>query len=134
MLIDRLLTVSRDQVLTVTATSTDTLDLQKASTGVGRLPFLVRGKNLLPTTATITLQLQESDDNSTFTTINSSRAYTAAELNGGLAGEVVLPIRPKRYVRLNYVVASGPLTSGTVYAHVSDGRDVQATYPIYPGA
>lgn len=134
MLIDKLLVLSMDQAITVTATSTDTLDLLKATTSVNRLPVLLRGKNLLPTTATITLQLQESSDNSSWTTIETSRAYTAAELNSGVIGEVMMPVKPKRYVRLNYVVASGPITAGTVFAHVSDHRDVQAAYPVYPGA
>jgi len=126
--------MSMDQAITSTAASTDTLDLQKASTSVNRLPVLVRGKNLLPTTATITVQLQESSDNSTWTTVETSRAYTGAELNSGLVGEVMLPVKPKRYVRLNYVVASGPFTAGTVYAHISNHRDVQAAYPVYAGA
>ncbi|MFW1952205.1 Bbp16 family capsid cement protein [Acinetobacter beijerinckii] len=134
MLIDKLLVMSMDQAITSTAASTDTLDLQKASTSVNRLPVLVRGKNLLPTTATITVQLQESSDNSTWTTVETSRAYTGAELNSGLVGEVMLPVKPKRYVRLNYVVASGPFTAGTVYAHISNHRDVQAAYPVYAGA
>lgn len=134
MLIDKLLVMSMDQAITSTAASTDTLDLQKASTSVNRLPVLVRGKNLLPTTATITVQLQESSDNNTWTTVETSRAYTGAELNSGLVGEVMLPVKPKRYVRLNYVVASGPFTAGTVYAHISNHRDVQAAYPVYAGA
>lgn len=134
MLIDKLLVLSNDQAITATATSTDSLDLQKASTSVNRLPVLLRGKNLLPTTATITIQLQESSDNSTWVTTESSRAYTGAELNSGLIGEVMLPVKPKRYVRLNYVVASGPFTAGTVFAHISNHRDVQAAYPVYSGA
>ncbi|WP_333662727.1 Bbp16 family capsid cement protein [Acinetobacter sp.] len=134
MLIDKLLVLSMDQAITATATSTDTLDLQKASTSVNRLPVLIRGKNLLPTTATITVQLQESSDNSSWTTVDTSRAYTGAELNSGVIGEVILPVKPKRYVRLNYTVASGPFTAGTVFAHVSDNRDVQAAYPVYAGA
>lgn len=134
MLIDKLLVMSLDQAITVTATSTDTLDLQKASTSVNRLPVLVRGKNLAPTTATITVQLQQSSDNSTWETIETSRAYTGAELNSGVIAEVVLPVKPKRYVRLNYSVGSGPFTAGTVFSHISDSRDVNATYPVYAGA
>lgn len=134
MFIDKLLVMSLDQAITATATSTDTLDLQKASTSVNRLPVLVRGKNLSPTTATITVQLQQSNDNSTWETVETSRAYTGAELNAGTVAEVMLPVKPKRYVRLNYVVASGPFTLGTVFSHISDHRDVNAAYPVYAGA
>lgn len=134
MFIDKLLVMSLDQAITATATSADTLDLQKASTSVNRLPVLVRGKNLSPTTATITVQLQQSNDNSTWETVETSRAYTGAELNAGTVAEVMLPVKPKRYVRLNYVVASGPFTLGTVFSHISDHRDVNAAYPVYAGA
>lgn len=134
MFIDKLLVMSQDQAITATATSTDTLDLQKASTSVNRLPVLVRGKNLSPTTATVTVQLQQSSDNSTWETVETSRAYTGAELNAGTVAEVMLPVKPKRYVRLNYVVASGPFTLGTVFSHISDHRDVNAAYPVYAGA
>lgn len=134
MIVDKLLVLSLNQALTTTAVSTDTLDLQKASTGVDRLPVLIRGKDLLPGTATIQVQLQQSTDNSTWETVSTSRAYTAAELNLGTVGEVVLPVQPSRYVRLNYIVASGPLTAGTIYSHVSDGRDIVKTHPVYPGA
>lgn len=134
MFIDKLLVMSLDQAITATATSADTLDLQKASTSVNRLPVLVRGKNLSPTTATITVQLQQSDNNSTWETVETSRAYTGAELNAGTVAEVMLPVKPKRYVRLNYVVASGPFTLGTVFSHISDHRDVNAAYPVYAGA
>lgn len=134
MFIDKLLVMSLDQAITATATSADTLDLQKASTSVNRLPVLVRGKNLSPTTATITVQLQQSSDNSTWETVETSRAYTGAELNAGTVAEVMLPVKPKRYVRLNYVVASGPFTLGTVFSHISDHRDVNAAYPVYAGA
>ena len=134
MFIDKLLVMSLDQAITATATSTDTLDLQKASTSVNRLPVLVRGKNLSPTTATITVQLQQSNNNSTWETVETSRAYTGAELNAGTVAEVMLPVKPKRYVRLNYVVASGPFTLGTVFSHISDHRDVNAAYPVYAGA
>ena len=134
MFIDKLLVMSNDQAITATAVSTDTLDLQKASTSVNRLPVLVRGKNLSPTTATITVQLQQSNDNSTWETVETSRAYTGAELIAGTVAEVMLPVKTKRYVRLNYVVASGPFTSGTVFAHISDHRDVNAAYPVYAGA
>lgn len=134
MFIDKLLVMSQDQAITATATSADTLDLQKASTSVNRLPVLVRGKNLSPTTATITVQLQQSDNNSTWETVETSRAYTGAELNAGTVAEVMLPVKPKRYVRLNYVVASGPFTLGTVFSHISDHRDVNAAYPVYAGA
>lgn len=134
MFIDKLLVMSLDQAITATATSTDTLDLQKASTSVNRLPVLVRGKNLSPTTATITVQLQQSNDNSTWETVETSRAYTGADLNAGTVAEVMLPVKPKRYVRLNYVVANGPFTLGTVFSHISDHRDVNAAYPVYAGA
>lgn len=134
MFIDKLLVMSADHAITVTAASTDTLDLQKASTSVNRLPVLVRGKNLAPTTATITVQLQQSSDNVSWETIETSRAYTGAELNSGVIGEVVLPVKPKRYVRLNYSVGSGPFTAGTVFSHISDSRDVSAAYPVYAGA
>lgn len=134
MFIDKLLVMSLDQAITATAVSTDTLDLQKASTSVNRLPVLVRGKNLSPTTATITVQLQQSSDNNTWETVETSRAYTGAELNAGTVAEVMLPVKTKRYVRLNYVVASGPFTVGTVFSHISDHRDVNAAYPVYAGA
>lgn len=87
---------------------------------------------------TLQVQLQGSDDNVTFYTYAESRAFSIAELTPvgrlfvlawpavpvGTAALVGAPALP-RYFRLNYVVATGPMLTGSVNAELV--LDAQST-------
>lgn len=68
----------------------------------------------------MTVLLQESDDNSTWTTALSSQAYSVAELTQGtVLMSVPLPAYVKRYIRLNYSTKLCGFSSGNVDAYLS---------------
>lgn len=134
--------------ITVTAPSTNVIDLlNPRDIGDGASPpmYLYVGVNAAFTAGgagTLQIQLQGSDDNVTFYTYAESRAFSIAELTPvgrvlvmawpsvpvGTAALVGAPALP-RYLRLNYVVATGPMLTGSVNAQLV--LDAQSTrqYP-----
>ena len=132
-------------VVTATAVSTNIIDLLNArDMGIGDAPAL-KLVILVGTTmeaagsATLQIQAQGSTDSSTWLTLAESRAYALASLTAnrklfpidwpvieaGATGPSVL----HRYLRLNYIVATGPMTAGTIQAYLSTNRDDQVSYP-----
>lgn len=79
-----------------------------------------------PTTAKVTVALQVSDDNSTWTTIRTFDQKTGADANAGqrLVNFEPLPYGMKRYARLAYTVADGPFTAGKVFAIITPSREI----------
>lgn len=119
--------------ITVTAVSTNVIDLLNArdisigAAGDGQVfeAVVTVGTALAAAgAATLTIQFQGSTDNATWTTYSQTDALPKANLT---ANQVIrLPLPPQaaaphaaglpRYLRLNYVVATGPFTAGTVEA------------------
>lgn len=128
MILDKQLEFSNAQAITATAPSTNVIDLgpkgpRGSSTGVGgHLPieFTVGTTFTAAGAATLTIQIRTSDaaDMSGATVVASSQALALTDL---VAGKDVpyyptLPANMKRYVDLNYVVTTGPMTAGTISA------------------
>lgn len=126
--------------ITVTRASTNVIDLLNArdiGTGYPDMKVYV-GVTAAFTAggaATLVIQLQGSVDNVTYSTYAETRAFSIAELTP--IGRVVVidwpntPVQDAlpRYLRLNYVVATGPMTAGSVNAQLV--LDAQSTrqYP-----
>lgn len=132
---DALLMFSNAQAITVTAVSTDVLDLGSPSlnpkTGLAlpvdhgasdANPVVVKVTTTFAGLTSLAVQLQGSNDNSTFTTIATTEAIPVARLGAGYEfGFNSLPRQTKyRYLRLNYVV-TGTATAGTVTAGINTG-------------
>jgi hypothetical protein len=127
------------QTLTTTAVSENILDLGEArSLGSGETVNIQVNLSAaaLPTTATVQVQVQGSaaSDMSSAVVLAESEAKTVADyLEEGLA--LAYPRGIYRYHRLNFVVASGPLTAGTITAGLgqagNDERIVQSAPGVY---
>lgn len=127
MILDINLRLDSVAAVTVTAAAANVIDLLNArDMGVGdayeRLEavFTVGTAFAAAGAATLTFQVQGSVDNITWTTYCQTDAIPKANLT---AGQVIrLPVAPRpphsaglpRYYRVNYVVATGPFTAGTI--------------------
>lgn len=141
-------TPASPQAITVTAASTNIIDLlNPRDLGIGddpalKLACLVTTAFTAGGAATLTVQFQGAPDNGsgapgTYVTYAESRAYAVAEL---LLGSKLLPIDVPhrdptllvtfpRFYRLNYVVATGPMTAGAIVAGIVIDRQDSAQYP-----
>lgn len=131
-ILDGLLRVDNDTALTVSRASTDVIDLTVVrDIGATESPlmlFFLFGT--LPTAAgaaTVQIQIQTSPDNSTWTTLIETpaiayTAFTSRLPTGGV--RLILPSITSRYVRLNYIIATGPLTAGSITAAFCEERDM----------
>lgn len=120
MIFDRKALFSDGQAVTATAVSTDTVDLAPTGSntkrGVSvRIGVVVTESAAAVGAATVDIQVQTSSD-SAFTTpevVASSGPIGKADLIAGkVIGIGLGTARLRRYNRLNYVVATGPLTAG----------------------
>ncbi|WP_312388579.1 Bbp16 family capsid cement protein [Stutzerimonas nitrititolerans] len=136
MITDKLNTFSAAQAVTATAASTDVIDLgplthgnTRRDIGAGEPIHLVVAALTTATAAgeaTVNFQLQTSDDNSTWVTLYDSGAVALAGLSAGKQPvAVAVPRGVRRYLRVNYVVGTGPLTAGSFFAGLV--KDVQDT-------
>lgn len=140
MILDKNLLVSSSQNLTVTAVSTDVVDLANArDLGPGTpIRVLCQVAVAFATTnaATLQVQVQGSTDNSTYSTYAESRAYAVTECDviGTRLLDIDIP-RPSgeaaipRYLRMRYVVGTGDFTPGAVTAAFVLDRDDIPQYP-----
>lgn len=84
--------------------------------------------------ATLQISYQTSADNVTFVDMLFSPVYAVADLSAGaLIFRYKVPFfqlndkgSPNRYHRLNYIVATGPMTAGAVIAWITGMGDRQA--------
>ncbi|EFV6094567.1 Bbp16 family capsid cement protein [Shigella dysenteriae] len=139
MITDKLLMFSEAQAVTNTAASTDVIDLgpidgKHRDIGVGYpLEFwaLVNTAAAASGDATVNIQLQTSENNSSWTTIYDSGALAKTALTAGKRiVSAKVPAGVKRYLRVNYSVATGPLTAGEFTAGISLDVDANTPYPI----
>lgn len=121
MILDKLLMFSEKQAVTASAASTDVIDLgpidgTRRDIGVGYpLEFwaTVDTTATAAGAATLNIQLQTSPDNSTWTTLYDSGQLALSALTiGKRLFSTKVPQGVQRYLRLNYVVGTGPLTAG----------------------
>ena len=136
MITDSNLLLDSATALTTSRASTNVIDLG-VSRDIGQSHLALAWQFItLPTAsgaATVTVALQTSADNSTWITLLTSdvmpiTAFTAAAPWGYFRPEV--PLGVLRYVRLNYTIATGPLTAGTVTASLVLARAAaERAYP-----
>lgn len=139
MILDKLLMLSEAQAVTASAASTDVIDLgpidgTRRDIGVGYPLEFWANVNTTATAggaATVNIQLQTSPDNSTWTTLTSSGDLALSALTAGkrVISQKV-PQGVQRYLRVNYVVGTGPLTAGAFTAGINLDVDGNNHYPI----
>jgi hypothetical protein len=129
---------SKEQEVTATALSTNWKDLgtQPPDFGGGNFsPWLIVGVSedvAAAGAATVTIQLVESDnaDMSSATVVAESAVIGKANLTAGTeAWAIRIPGGTrKRYLGVNYVVATGPLTAGKFNAFIALDRQMVKAY------
>ncbi len=139
MILDKLLMLSEAQAVTASAASTDVIDLgpidgTRRDIGVGYpLEFwaTVNTTAAAAGAATVNIQLQTSPDNSTWTTLTSTGDLALSALTAGKrVMSQKVPQGVQRYLRVNYVVGTGPLTAGAFTAGINLDVDNNSPYPI----
>lgn len=143
MILDKTLEFSDAQAITATAASTNVIDLGATGTpfggvaltrnlGIGpEIPVSVRVVTSFATLTSLTVAVQTSPDNSTWTTIESGRVVPVAELIAGHQFSVPCCLEEGvkvRYVRLNYTVTGSNATAGAVSAGIVASRQTNLTY------
>ena len=142
MILDKnLLFTPSAQAITVTAASTDVIDLGVLEDlGVGddpALKILVLVTTAFTAAGAATLQcaIQGSVDNSAWTIMAQTDAIGKASLTA--QAEIMRISLPSlvagqsmpRYLRLYFTVATGPMTAGAVYAGILLDRQQNVAYP-----
>ena len=132
--------------ITATAVSTNVIDLlnarEIATDQYGGFPIVTITLGATFTAAgaaTLTVQVQGSVDNVTYTLLDQTDAIPKANLLIGTVLRIPLgKLQPQsvglsRFYRLNYVVAAGPFTAGTIEADLVIGAEQlnnqTVTYP-----
>lgn len=130
MILDKLLEFdATGTAITVTAASTNVVDLGVArDMGAGDDPSLVIFFTAITAllsagATTLTVDVQGSTDNSSWTSMVSTGAIGKASFTAGAKISLdvprLIPGQSKpRYLRLNYTVATGPFTGGTIAAYM----------------
>lgn len=139
MILDKLLMFSEAQAVTASAASADVIDLgpidgTRRDIGVGYpLEFwaTVNTTAAAAGAATVNIQLQTSPDNSTWTTLSTSGDLALSALTSGKrVMSQKVPQGVQRYLRVNYVVGTGPLTAGAFTAGINLDVDNNSPYQI----
>jgi len=143
MIYDNSLLLSDAQAITATAASTNVIDLGATGTpfggsamtrdiGIGEecVYLSVRVTETFNNLTSLTVAVQTSPDNSTWTTIQSGATVALASLVAGFQFDTPyeFPEGTKaRYVRLNYTVAGTAPTTGKITAGVVMARQTNKT-------
>lgn len=134
MIIDKFLQVSDAQAVTASAASTDVIDFGQTNPNVGlddrtSLVVTVDEAATAAGAATVTFSVQDSADNSTFADVSVTAAIGKAALVAGYQIVIPMPTKLRRYCRVYYTVATGPLTAGKFSAQVVAGIQQNVAYP-----
>ena len=137
MIMDKENELSDAQVVTVTAVSTNVIDLVAPANdlGVGENLYLIVAVETLLTAAgaavvTVTL---EGDDNEAFTSatvLKTLGTFDATDVAGTRLIERISPeLLTEQFYRLRYTVATGPLTTGSAFdAFIVHGLQAEKSY------
>lgn len=137
MIIDKLLQVSNEQAVTASAASTDVIDYGQANPDSGlndnvTLSITVDEAAAAAGAATVTFSVQDSADNATFTDVYATAPIGKAALTAGKQVLIPMPYQHRRYVRVYYTVATGPLTAGKFSAQIVTGIQQNTAKPDSP--
>ncbi|MFU1980139.1 Bbp16 family capsid cement protein [Bordetella hinzii] len=137
MIIDKLLQVSDGQAVTASAASTDVIDFGQANPNTGmddrsKMVITVDESADAAGAATVTFSVQDSADNATFADVAVTGAIGKANLAAGKQVVIPMPTKLRRYCRVYYTVATGPLTAGKFSAQVVTGIQQNVAYPDSP--
>ena len=134
MYIDKNLQVSNEQAVTVSAASTDAIDFGQANPNTGlddhsSMAITVDEAATAAGAATVTISVQDSADNSTFNDVAVTAAIPKATLVAGYQHVIPMPTKLRRYCRVYYTVATGPLTAGKFSAQIVTGIQQNVAQP-----
>lgn len=137
MFIDKLLQVSTNQAVTASAASSDVIDFGQANPNVGlddrsNMVITVSESAAAAGAATVTFSVQDSANNSSFADVAVTAAIGKAALAAGQQIVIPMPVNLRRYCRVYYTVATGPLTAGKFSAQVVTGIQQNHHYPDSP--
>jgi hypothetical protein len=126
MIIDKSLQVSNDQAVTASAASTDVIDFGQTNPNVGkddRSKMVINVSEAVTASgaATVTFSIQDSANNSDFADVAVTAAHGKALLTLGKQIVIPMPHNLRRYCRVYYTVATGPLTAGKFVASIVTG-------------
>ena len=134
MIIDKYLQVSDAQTVTATAASTDFIDFGQANPNIGmdglsKMVITVDETTAAAGAATVTFAIQDSADNSTYATVAATTAISKTSLVAGNQIVIPMPVTLRRYCRVYYTVATGPLTAGAFSAQIVPSIQQNTPYP-----
>lgn len=136
MYVDDTLVFSDAQAITSTGSSTKSIDTGTATRNIGAgneidLVIQVATAASSLSASTIAFSLQDSADNSSFTDVIVSPAVAVATLAtaGTEVLRVTLPRTLRRYLQVQYTVATGPFTAGAYTAFLTDDRQDNVARP-----
>jgi len=136
MYTDQNLYLSDAQALTATAASTKSIDFATALRNVGHgepIELVVAVKTALLASggaSNLTVALQDSADNSSFSTVVTGPAVAKASLVAGYELlRVRLPHTLRRYIQVYYTVDTNDMTSGTIDAFLVIDRQDNVARP-----
>ena len=138
MILDGLLLFDNNSAITVTGVSANVIDLLNARDMAIGYPLYVLVTPTENFTAggagTLQVQFQGSADNTTFTTYVESLAQPLASLQTGKSPFGITVPRPNpadplpRYLRLNYVIGTGPMLTGRLTSGILLDRQDNVYY------
>jgi hypothetical protein len=138
MLLDKECLLSDAQAITVTANSTNVYDcrVDDADVGLGEelwVEFVVTEAFTAAGAATLTVSIETSNDNSSYTAVGTTAAIGKATLVVGYRFSLAVPPAGDQYYRAVYTVATGPMTAGKLTAQIGP-RQASDTGKFYARA
>lgn len=138
MIVDAFARYNDSQLITSTAPSTNVIDHGQANPnlniggeGILYLIVLIDVTMTAAGAATLDIALQDSADNVTFadTPVKIIGIPVASLVSGYMAFLSAVPMKCRRYTRINYTVNTGPMTAGSCKAFLTSTPDAWISYP-----
>lgn len=135
MYVDNNLVLSDAQSVLSSTTSTKSIDCATALRNIGsgepiELVIQVATAASSGSASTVTFNLQDSSDNSSFTTVVASPAVAMAAMSAGAEVlRIMLPHTLQRYIQVSYTVATGPMVAANFTAFLTPDRQANVARP-----